>query len=172
MDSLRSALEKARKLSSELAAEVQITECKGFIARAEKRVAALDAQRALEMASPQGRESQVAEVSRTPQVVAGSVQEPDRPDWTARVGAVAREGERVADSEFGAPGLLQTSSSGHLDLREPPGTPSAGGFCPKVQRIHSAVDARSSSRHLRGNHVRQRSRGGQVVPRHGFRSHR
>ena len=46
VDSLRFALEKAFKLSSEPTVEVQITECQGFIARAEKRVAVLDAQRA------------------------------------------------------------------------------------------------------------------------------
>ena len=51
VDGLRSALEKARKLSSEPAVEVQITECKGFIVRAEKRVAELDAQRAREVAA-------------------------------------------------------------------------------------------------------------------------
>ena len=51
VDSLRLALEKATKLSSERAWEVQITECKGFVARAEKRVAQLDAQRGQEMAA-------------------------------------------------------------------------------------------------------------------------
>ena len=67
MDGLRSALEKARKLSSEPAVEVQITECKGFIVRAEKRVAELDAQRAREVAASeegrvrlQGLEAEVA----------------------------------------------------------------------------------------------------------------
>ena len=50
VDGLR-ALEKARKFSSEPAVEVQITECKGFIVRAEKRVAELDAQRAREVAA-------------------------------------------------------------------------------------------------------------------------
>ena len=39
VDSLRTALEKARKLSAEPAVEIQITECKGFITRAEKWVA-------------------------------------------------------------------------------------------------------------------------------------
>ena len=51
VDWLRSALGKAKKMSSEPTAEVQITECKGFIARAEKRVAELDAQRAQEVAA-------------------------------------------------------------------------------------------------------------------------
>ena len=51
VDSLQLALEKATKLSSEPAVEVQITECKGFVARAEKRVAQLDAQRAREVAA-------------------------------------------------------------------------------------------------------------------------
>ena len=51
VDGLRVALEKAKKLSSEPTVEVQITECKGFIARAEKRVSDLDAQRAKEVAS-------------------------------------------------------------------------------------------------------------------------
>ena len=54
VDGLRSALEKA----SEPTVEVQITECKGFIAWAEKRVADLDAQRAQEVAAlEEGRAS-------------------------------------------------------------------------------------------------------------------
>ena len=51
VDGLRSALAKAQKSASEPTLEVQDTECKSFIARAEKRVAALDAQRAQEVAS-------------------------------------------------------------------------------------------------------------------------
>ena len=51
VDGLRSALAKAQKSASEPTLEVQVTECKSFIARAEKRVAALDAQRAQEVAS-------------------------------------------------------------------------------------------------------------------------
>ena len=51
VDGLRSALAKAQKSASEPTLEVQVTECKSFIARAEKRVAALDAQRAHEVAS-------------------------------------------------------------------------------------------------------------------------
>ena len=48
---LRSALEKAKKLSSEPTAEVQITECQNFIAWAEKRVADLDVLRTQEVAA-------------------------------------------------------------------------------------------------------------------------
>ena len=51
VEGLRSALEKAKKLSSEPTAEVQITECQNFIARAEKRVADLDVLRAQEVAA-------------------------------------------------------------------------------------------------------------------------
>ena len=42
---------EAQKSASEPTLEVQVTECKSFIARAENRVAALDAQRAQEVAS-------------------------------------------------------------------------------------------------------------------------
>ena len=39
------------------------------------------------------------------------------------------------------------------------------GFCSRSRRRHHEVDARSSSRHERGNHGRQCTRGGKVVPR-------
>ena len=72
MDGLRSALEKAKKMSSE-PVEVQITECKGFIARAEKRVADLDAQRAQEVAALEEGRAKLqrleSEVSCPPHVV-------------------------------------------------------------------------------------------------------
>ena len=73
VDGLRSALEKAKKMSPEPTVEVQITESKGFIARAEKRVADLDAQRAPEVAAlEEGRAKLLrlgSEVSCPPHVV-------------------------------------------------------------------------------------------------------
>ena len=73
VDGLRSALAKAQKSASEPTLEVQVTECKSFIARAEKRVAALDVQRAQEMASlEEGRARLIrleSAVLEAPQVV-------------------------------------------------------------------------------------------------------
>ena len=71
VDGLRCALEKAKKLSSEPTVEVQITECKGFIARAEKRVADLDAQRAQEVAALEEGRARVA-TSRDRSIVPAS----------------------------------------------------------------------------------------------------
>ena len=90
----------------------------------------------------------------------------------SRVGPIATEGERFADREHRAPRILQTSSSGHLRPCGSPRTSFEGGFCARLRRRHHEVDARSSSRHSRGNHGRQCSRGGKVVPRDGFRSHK
>ena len=44
------------------------------------------------------------------------------------------------------------------------------GFCSRLRRRHLSLDARSSSRHSRGNVGRERSRGGKVLPRDGLRS--
>ena len=85
VEGLRSALEKATKLSSEPAVEVQITECKGFLARAEKRLAELDAQRVLEVASLEEGRARLqrleAEAARKRVDVAKSLQVADDPDW-------------------------------------------------------------------------------------------
>ena len=89
VDGLRTALEKARKLSAEPAVEIQITECKGFITRAEKRVAELDAQRALELASLEEGRARLqrleAEAARKGQDAASSCQAGPPPDWAAEV---------------------------------------------------------------------------------------
>ena len=92
VDGLRSALEKAKKLSSEKMEEVQITGCKGFIARSEKRVSDLDAQRAQEGCWSGRRTSQVRVVLPSPEdscvrgdEVEGSREPIASADWTVKV---------------------------------------------------------------------------------------
>ena len=173
---LRSALEKARKLSSEPAVEVQITECKGFIVRAEKRVAELDAQRAREVAALEEGKVRLQrleeEAACKVQDGAQSTQAPGAPpDLAAEVEQLQKEGDRVAGSESGTPGVFQTASHWR-NPHVPTGPSFVRGFRPDVQRRHHEVDGRPASRYPRGHHGRQRSRGGKALSCHGVRGHR
>ena len=176
VDGLRSALEKAGKLSSEPARGGPDHRMQGFHCAGREASG-----RVGRSASPRGcglggRKSQVA-TSRGRSGVQGSgwgtIHSGTRGSSGSgsRGGAVAREGDRVAGSESGTPGVFQTASHWH-NPHVPTGPSFAGGFRPDVQRRHHEVDGRPASRYPRGHHGRQRSRGGKALSCHGVRGHR
>ena len=177
---LKEALRKARQQAQILPIEVRVKSCEQFLERARKNVKAQEevSQAQQLLMEAQSRHSErVAEVAEakvrliTLQTEAAShvtivkdpIQESNRPDWAAELDQL-RQKVNELQIENRAPRILQTSSSGHLRPCGSARTSFEGRFCARLRRRHHEVDARSSSRHSRGNHGRQCSRGGKVVP--------
>ena len=59
----------------------------------------------------------------------------------SRVGRIATEGERIADRDHRAPGILQTSSSEYFRPCGSARKPFEGGFCSRMRRRHLSSDA-------------------------------
>ena len=157
---LQEALRKARQQTQTPPVEVRVKSCENFLERARKNVSksqeeVAKGQQAMTEAQqlrlvgrrggPGGREVDYPP-DRNSQSLCGNGT--GLSGLGNRVAEVARKSERIAGPEHGAPGILQASSSGHVDLRGSTRTLAEGGFC------RHEVDARSSSRHARGNHGR------------------